>query len=654
MSFAFDQVRRIDAQLDQLQFSTNFSSTSSPVLRHANIDSTDIQRVEQAEGTVDRIRKIQNVIKDLSTSASSQTNTVSSTVESSLKNALAEFKKSDRESVKPYESNLEWCAVGKAAAQTYGLVLSSLLDDILPLSNDIWYWDEVLGSYTYSSLYTVQISPLRLFAWSKDIYQDAKDRFRDLTGGEDPQLYQSVTARWHRFYGIVKESIHDRSIANLQSKFMSPLTEARAEARHNQNNLKKLRDLNASALGILVDEGFSLETDDSGTLLESAWKQSLSKSVLLMNAVLERLAASPDLSVHDVEEQSFNQVDDYVDSEGSDWSQAPALAQNLLEIVSKRVPAHRMTMSQNIARYGKPPRLIRYWVPAIALLLSSGTIARIFFRRKDAIQAWVQDLGTTTKDFWYNWVVEPIKNLIGTIRHDEESEIALMSKESLQGDRASLERMVVDFAVDNPDISGGRQLSEHQIADVRSKVREGDLTPVLKAYEKDLRKPFRGALHGELVRALLIQIQKTKVDVEVAIGGIDALLKSQELVFGFIGLTPSLLLCFGVSRWLVQAFGKGGRVKARRRGRMSRVLRNIDRVLTLSRPTPNHTIPYKDRGLLLYEIHMLRQLGQATLPGDIKRDFLEDLNDLVESRSGVSGQLRILERIQRAYEKYIQ
>jgi nuclear-control-of-ATPase protein 2 len=40
-------------------------------------------------------------------------------------------------------------------------------------------------------------------------------------------------------------------------------------------------------------------------------------------------------------------------------------------------------------------------------------------------------------------------------------------------------------------------------------------------------------VRGDLVRALLIQIQKTKVDVEIAIGGIDALLKSQELVFGF-------------------------------------------------------------------------------------------------------------------------
>jgi nuclear-control-of-ATPase protein 2 len=92
--------------------------------------------------------------------------------------------------------------------------------------------------------------------------------------------------------------------------------------------------------------------------------------------------------------------------------------------------------------------------------------------------------------------------------------------------------MVVDFAVDNPASGHRAPLNEAEIAEIRGKVHEGDITPVLRAYEQDLRKPFVGTIRGDLVRALLIQVQKTKVDVEVAMGGIDALLKSQELVFG--------------------------------------------------------------------------------------------------------------------------
>ncbi len=75
-------------------------------------------------------------------------------------------------------------------------------------------------------------------------------------------------------------------------------------------------------------------------------------------------------------------------------------------------------------------------------------------------------------------------------------------------------------------------MTEAEIATLRTRIREGDLTPVLRAYEQDLKRPFMGTIRGNLVRALLIQIQKTKVDVEVAIGGIDSILKSQELVFG--------------------------------------------------------------------------------------------------------------------------
>ncbi|KAI9871267.1 MAG: Nuclear control of ATPase protein 2, partial [Watsoniomyces obsoletus] len=98
-----------------------------------------------------------------------------------------------------------------------------------------------------------------------------------------------------------------------------------------------------------------------------------------------------------------------------------------------------------------------------------------------------------------------------------------MSKDSLKADRESLERMVVDFAVEHPE--NGTKYTEPQIAEIRVKVKEGDLTPVLKAYEREMQSPIKNVVMGDLVRTLLTQIQKTKVDVEVAIGGIDSLLK---------------------------------------------------------------------------------------------------------------------------------
>ena len=160
---------------------------------------------------------------------------------------------------------------------------------------------------------------------------------------------------------------------------------------------------------------------------------------------------------------------------------------------------------------------------------SSTTVLRIFFNRREAIVNWIRDFGLVARDFWFSWVVAPTKKLIATIRHDESSQLSVASKKSLEGDQASLERMVVDFVNDNPE---GPSLGESELADITAKLHEGDLTPILKAYEKELKSPLYGSVMGNLIRTLLIQIQKTKVDVEVAMGGIDSLLKSQEPMFG--------------------------------------------------------------------------------------------------------------------------
>jgi len=70
--------------------------------------------------------------------------------------------------------------------------------------------------------------------------------------------------------------------------------------------------------------------------------------------------------------------------------------------------------------------------------------------------------------------------------------------------KKSLERMVIDFARDN------LQLSPEELVGISNKIREGDLSIVLKAYEQELKKPFKSTITGHLVRTLLIQVQKNQ------------------------------------------------------------------------------------------------------------------------------------------------
>lgn len=443
----------------------------------------------------------------------------------------------------PELQELEWLLVSKVTAQTYGLILNVLLEQIIPLSRDIWYWDEVLGTYANTGLYTVQSSPQVFWEWSQDVYRDARQRLQSMHGESDQrsQMSLSLSDRWAQFYGLVKDSMREHSLANVQSKILSPLTVCRTEVKLKQRHLKRLLEMSASSLGILMNEALMFETDevsvhsDTTSQAREEWRTVVSKSIALMETVL-RNATKIELGSSEFEDTVFEHFMDDPETAQQEATnlQLPSdpakLAKRLDELLGIHLPTHISTARTLVQQHGKPSLIVRYWIPGLLLFLSSSTLLRLFFNRKAEIKMWIQDLGTTTQDFWYNWVVEPLKRVIATIRHDEDSEVALMSKGSLEGDRASLERMVVEFAKDNPP--NGTVLSDAEVAEIRVKVKEGDLTPVLKAYEKDMRKPFAGAIRGDLIRALLIQTQKTKVDIEVAVSGIDALLKSQELVFG--------------------------------------------------------------------------------------------------------------------------
>src|ERR1041384_6084098 len=55
---------------------------------------------------------------------------------------------------------------------------------------------------------------------------------------------------------------------------------------------------------------------------------------------------------------------------------------------------------------------------------------------------------------------------------------------------------------------------------------------------------------GDLIRTLLIQVQKTKVDLELSMTALDKLLKSNELNFAFLAVGPSIFLIYLIYDWI--------------------------------------------------------------------------------------------------------
>ncbi|EXJ58224.1 hypothetical protein A1O7_05649 [Cladophialophora yegresii CBS 114405] len=636
MSFIDDDLRRVDAALDKFQ------------LREA--EERVVSTAAAASSEDPRTSQLKAVVRALSTTSSSRP----LIRRTRLRTLLGQLAKRDGEQVSaetasPAIANLEWVATGKATAQVYGLILSSLLDRTIPLSESIWYWDDLLSSYANIVLYTIQTSPLKFWQQAKEVYADARHKFRQgqvlQTSARDAT--RTVTDSWREFYALVQNSVQERSLAQAQTKILSPFSIARVEVRRNLDHIRYLRKTNAATIGRLVRECLVFagppEDRKRGALVQQLdpedddWQTTIARTAYLL-----------DISTRATQEDE----EDYTSIDPQSASSAQ-VADLLLKVLDQRLPKQEQEANKLSSSYGKPSRLVRYWIPGVVLLLSGSTLLRIFVNRRAEILQWFRELGQTTIDFWTNWVVEPVKKLIGTIRHEEQSEIAIQSRDSLRADRESLERMVVDFAVQHPE--GGQNFTEAQVAEIRAKVKEGDLTPVLKAYEREMQSPIKNAIMGDLIRTLLIQVQKTKVDVEVAIGGIDSILKSQELLFGFVGIAPGVLISYALFQWFASTFGgRRGLQQGQRKGEAIRLIRNIDRTLTSTElDNEEGIISEEHHGLLLCEVHLLRQRVSQVLPRNVMRDFLEDLDDLLDVKQGVNRQVQALRRIEWVYAKWL-
>ena len=82
-------------------------------------------------------------------------------------------------------------------------------------------------------------------------------------------------------------------------------------------------------------------------------------------------------------------------------------------------------------------------------------------------------------------------------------------------------------------------------------------------------------------------------------------------------------------------------------------LSNIDRILTAATPTDFGELYYKDQGLVLCEVHILRQSAKDIIPGRVYREFLEDVDELVDVRNGLQRQEKTVHRVRWAYARWI-
>lgn len=278
---------------------------------------------------------------------------------------------------------------------------------------------------------------------------------------------------------------------------LSPLILTRQEVTKKRSEIQSLRTRLAKQIGTLT---LSLSTSPYlGSTLSSA---SLSSNSLLTStwstlSLLER-TLSPTSTTTMLSTPPTNPSD---------------FALSLHHLLQSSLPSHITSYEVSFTSLRRPGYLTRRWPYLLSLPLVGIVLGRTLYNSRATLFKYLTTAQETVRGFLVDWVVEPVTKILQTVRHGDQTALALMGKESLRSDLDSLERMVVAFGKDQYGLSGD------ELTELADRVRAGDLTSVLRVWEEDIKSPIRSAVAGSLIRTLLIQVQKVKVDGALAMDG---------------------------------------------------------------------------------------------------------------------------------------
>lgn len=326
------------------------------------------------------------------------------------------------------------------------------------------------------------------------------------------------------------------------------------------------------------------------------------------------------------------------------------------DMVVKQITA--FNQRRHIVPYKKLGILTRYWpILCVSLIAGPRMIQSLWdsrFNLQTFIQSNVIDL---SKDLLHNWVWLPFKRILATIRHDESTMIAMVSKDTVQSEQNSLIRMIIRFLLDNGAInttSSSSNIEQDEIINnIIRQIELGQMDEFMTIYENQLSQPIKNTMNGKLIRSILIQIQKMKVDGSIAMNGIDKMLKSQELLFGMIALSPSFLLLYSLTQMFYRLI-KWGNIWSRGKTlklQLNNSLNNMEKLLNYNYIKSDADKDYYNQGLLAMETSNLYELGCQILPKKLRQQWKNDILELLNSDFTNDMKLNVISRIHHFYGK---
>lgn len=302
----------------------------------------------------------------------------------------------------------------------------------------------------------------------------------------------------------------------------------------------------------------------------------------------------------------------------------------------------------SLIKIQKPNLITRYWPISLLTIFYGPSFFFIMWNsRFKALEFLKENIVDFVSGLAYNWIWKPLKQVWATVRHDDNSSIAMISQYTLDSELNSLTRMVVDLVTENA-------LSDIDVTELTTQIEHGDLTQFMEIYENQLENPVKNIISGKLIRSLLVQVQKTKVDGSLALNGIDKMLKSQQLVFGVLAMSPALLIVYTLfsSAYRLIKLGSVWTNIENMKLKLNQSMTNIERILNYSNLEYNQEESYFHQGQLTIEISNISRLGAPLLPSARRYEWLRDVEELIDSNMGFKFRSNIIDRIYHSYGKY--
>ncbi|EOY32949.1 Dgd1 suppressor 1 isoform 1 [Theobroma cacao] len=405
---------------------------------------------------------------------------------------------------------------------------------------------------------------------------------------------------------------------------------------------------------------FYMEVDKCGEELVTDPAKSFPSLTVTLNGLFSKLEASIG-HLHALRQSNSSVDGTYsfpllfeklpeINQEASQWTDCEI--SDAINLIYRNLQELDSYLALMVAKHKKPTKVTRYWIRytcgAVGLSVCSFWLLRHSrLMGSSDIDNWIREARESTVSFFNDHVEQPLlsirDDLLDTFKKRQKG---VMDTEEVQLTSNSLHRMLLAFSEQTKGEKLPENASDQEMLEI-----------VMARYEKELMHPIQNLLHGELAHALLIQVQKLKLDIEMAMLELDQILRANEINFAILAALPAFFLSLGlivaVRAWFRQD------TRAEGRGRIARIQRRL--LIVEVEKTIMQYQTYVDQGLendaqcmfgmLIYCLDRLYSAvrGQAKTTGEWQC-LKQDIIDLGKPGLQTAYKLIVTARMERVYD----